>query len=96
MGLFIESEGDAAVISMGGVYKQVEVYTRDGYVYAKANGGFVRLLADGSTSKSNCRLDHLVTDMPLFRDAFGKLCTSTVTGAKPLPREQATLLLGSA
>lgn len=96
MGLFVESEGDVAILSMGGVYKQVEVYTRDGYLYAKANGGFVRLMADGATSKPNCRLDHLVTDLPLARDTYGKLCTSSVTGSRLLPDESRRLLLGVA
>lgn len=94
MGLFVESEGDVAIISMAGVYKQVEVFTRDGYLYAKANGGFIRLMADGSTSKSMCRLDHLVTDLPLARDTYGKLCVSTNPGAKPLLDRQRAVLLG--
>lgn len=84
MGLFKEVEGDAAILIENGVYKQVPVYTRDGYLFAKIGGGYVRLMADGSTTKSRTRLDYLSCDMPLMRDNMGRLCTSGVTGAREL------------
>jgi hypothetical protein len=93
MGLFKQEEGDVAVIVAGGVFKQVDLYSRDGYLFAKFGGGFIRLMQDGSTSKAKCRLDTLLTDLPLYRDALGRLCTDTVTGAKALDdARRATLL----
>lgn len=95
MGLFKQREGDCAVLVMSGVYHQVDVYERDGYIYAKMGNGFVRLMADGSTSKATCRLDHLMIDAALYRDVYGKLCTDAVPRAKALPPAQKVLLLGS-
>lgn len=95
MGLFKHREGDCAIIVMGGVFQQVDVYERDGYIYAKLGNGFVRLMADGSTSKATCRMDHIMTDATLFRDTYGKLCTDSVPKAKLLGEAQKVLLLGS-
>lgn len=76
MGLFQEIEGEAAVIIEGGVYKQVPIFKRNGYLYAKSGAGFIRLYADGSTTKPKCRLETLTWDNPeqLGRDSLGKLC----------------------
>lgn len=95
MGLFVEVEGEAAILVERGVYKQVPVFTRNGFLYAKAGGGFVRLYADGSTTKPNCRLDTLTWDGPLCRDGLGKLCSPEAVGSKPLPSPQRQLLLGA-
>lgn len=95
MGLFKEVEGDAAVVIENGVFKQVPVYTRDGYLFAKVGGGFVRLMADGATSKPKTRLDFLSCDMPLLRDSLGRLCTEGVDGAKALDSRGKQLLLGA-
>jgi hypothetical protein len=97
MGLFQHVEGEAAVIINNGVYRQCDVYTRDGYLYAKIAGGFVRLYADGSTTKPKARLDHLTWDAPLSRDATGRLCTPDAARAIPLEEpKHKQLLLGSA
>ncbi len=95
MGLFVEVEGEAAILVERGVYKQVPVFKRNGFLYAKASGGFVRLYADGSTTKAHCRLDTLTWDGALFRDSLGKLCSQEVSGATPLPQSQHQLLLGA-
>lgn len=63
MGLFQEIEGEAAVLVEGGVYKQVPLFKRNGYLYAKLGSGFVKLYADGSTTKPKCRLETLTWDM---------------------------------
>lgn len=47
MSLFKELEGDAAIVVMGGVYKQVPLYARNGFIFAAVSGGYVRLKADG-------------------------------------------------
>lgn len=98
MGLFQEVEGEAAVLIENGVYKQVPVFKRNGYLYAKIGSGFVRLYEDGSTTKSKCRLDTLTWGDPatLGRDSLGKLCfLPEVVTAKPLPGNRQTKLLGA-
>ena len=47
MGLFTKCDGDQAVLINNGVYKQVDVYERDGLLYAAIAGGYVRLKYDG-------------------------------------------------
>jgi len=95
MGLFQEKEGDVAIIVENGVYKQVSVYTRDGYFYAKVSGGFIRLNMDSSTSKPNSRLVHLDTTSSVFRDTLGRLCLNGVSGSRLLEGNQKQILLGT-
>lgn len=93
MGLFQKVEGDAAILSAGGVYKQVDVYIRNGLVFAAYGGGYVKLFADGSTSKAKLRLDTLSADsITLHKTALGVLCNHTIEGAKPLGLEAQKLL----
>lgn len=97
MGLFQQAEGAAAVLVENGIYKQVDVYTRNGFIYAKAAGGFVRINADGSTTKAKMRLDTLSYDDQLGIDPVGRLCDlAMVPTAKPLPQKVTTKLLGAA
>lgn len=95
MSFFQEVEGEAAVLVENGVYKQVPLYLRDGYLYAKANGGFVRLMADGSTTKPRQRLDFMSWTGPMFRDMYGRLCSPEVPGAKALEPAKVQMLLGA-
>lgn len=97
MGLFQHLEGEAAILIENGVYKQVDVYARDGYLYGKVNGGFVRLNADGSTTKAKCRLNHLDFSGPLAMDNLGRLCDPAIRkNTKALPeRTQLLLTAGS-
>lgn len=95
MGLFKALEGDSAVVVENGVYKQVPIYTRDGYLYGNMGGGFVRLNLDGSTSKPKCRLDYLDTTAPLGVDKMGRLCLpSERSGAISLDPSSTVLLAG--
>ena len=95
MSFFKEVEGEAVILVQNGVYKQVPVYVRDGYLYAKISGGFVRIMADGSTTKAKMRLDFMSWSWPLFKDNMGRLCTSEVTGAKALDSNHTQKLLGA-
>lgn len=95
MSFFKDIEGEGAIVVIAGVHKQVTLATRDGYIFAKVAGGYVRLMEDGSTSKAGMRLDYMTFDGELRRDAFGKLCTSEVSGAKPLDAPKAQKLLGA-
>lgn len=95
MGLFVEVDGEVAIIVQGGKYTQTPVYTRDGYLYAKMGAGFIRLHSDGSTTLPKARLDHLTFDQPLGIDPLGRLCElAVVPSAKPIPQEKAQVLLG--
>lgn len=93
MGMFKQVDGESAVVVESGVYKQTDLYSRDGYLYAKAGGGFVRLYADGSTSKAKCRLDVLAFGKPLCVDKLGRLCDASVGGARSLERDKEQRLL---
>lgn len=96
MTFFKELEGDAAVLSIGGVFKQAPLFTLDGHLFAQAAGGFVRLAADGSTSKAKMRIVKLVTDAKLYRDPHGRLTVENGPKTKPLPEEKRQLLIGMA
>jgi hypothetical protein len=94
MSFFQEVEGEAAVLVENGVYKQVGLFTRDGFLYAKIGGGFVRLMADGATTKAKLRLDFMSWTGPLAKDALGRLCSPDVAGAKRLTGDLQQKLLG--
>lgn len=97
MGLFQEVEGETAILVNNGVYQQVPVYKRNGFLYAKIGGGFVRLYADGSTTKPKVRIDTLTWEnsATLGRDNLGKLCVrSEVRTSLPVSSDHQTKLLG--
>jgi len=93
MTLFKEVEGDVAIVVTGGVFKQVPLYTRNGFLFAGVAGGFVRLKADGTTSKPHMRLEHLETELALHQDRLGRLGTADIPEAKPLSVEVAGQLM---
>jgi hypothetical protein len=93
MGMFKNVEGDNVVVADNGVYKQCDLYTRNGYMFAKVSGGFVRLMADGSTSKARMRIDTVFTELGLATDGMGRLMQADAHGAKPLLPAKAQLLL---
>jgi hypothetical protein len=95
MSFFQQVEGEAAVLVENGVYRQCDLYTRDGYLYAKVGSGFVRLMADGATTKAKLRLDHMSWTGDLKRDPLGRLCTPDVKGAKALEPAKVQMLLGA-
>lgn len=92
---FKQIEGDAAILVENGVYKQVDLYSRNGYLFAKLGSGFVRLMADGSTSKHKLRLDTISYEGNLGSDGLGRLCSGDHPKFKPLPQERQMLLLGA-
>lgn len=94
MSFFKHVEGEAAILVQNGVYRQVDLYTRDGYLYAKLANGFVRLMADGATTRAKCRLDFMSWNGGLYRDRMGRLCTGeTATPCEPLPQDLQSRLL---
>lgn len=97
MAFFKKVEGEGAVVVERGIFKQVELYTRDGFLYAKAAGGFVKIMADGSTSKlgGNLKLDFMTWNGKLAKSKYGYLCSPEVEGARPLATEAQQKLLGA-
>lgn len=95
MAFFQQVEGEAAILVENGVYKQVDLYTRDGYLYAKVGNGFVRLMHDGSTTKSRMRLDYMTWEGDLYRDTLGRLSATKKSGGKLLSGDSAQRLLGT-
>lgn len=96
MSFFKQVEGEAAILVNNGVFSQVDLYSRDGYLFAKHGSGFVRLYADGSTSKAKLRLDFMSYGGHLCRDSLGRLCDSHHKDAQSLTGEVTQKLLGSA
>ena len=94
MSFFKQIEGDAAILVENGVYKQVDLYSRDGYIFAKLGSGFVRLMADGSTTKHRLRIDYMSFEGELGSDGLGRLVTAGHPRFKALPTDKQTLLLG--
>lgn len=82
MSFFKHIEGEAAVVVTNGVYQQVDLYERDGFLYAKIGSGFVRLSQDGSTTKAKTRLDFMSWTGPLYRDSLGRLAAREIAGLK--------------
>lgn len=91
--MFAKLEGESAVIMIGGVYKVADLYERDGKLFAAASGGFVRLYANGSTSKPNMQIETIAIDEALYKDRFGRLCVAPAEGRKALTGEESEPLL---
>ena len=84
-GMFKMLEGELSVVYESGVYKEAQLATRNGELYVKAKGGFVRLYADGTTSAgSKMFLDTITLEGPFYKDRFGKLCIEPAADRKPL------------
>lgn len=96
MGFFQPVEGEAAVlVNKNGIYRQVDVYTMNGILYAKISGGFIKLMADGSTTNHSMRLLNISWEGGLYRDRLGRLCTKAVKGATKLDTQAQQKLLGA-
>lgn len=96
MGLFQRVEGETAIITCGGVFRQCELYVLDGHLFAQVAGGFVRLYADGSTSKPNNVLHKLTWTGELAKDPLGRLALPGTPRTTSLPDDASTKLLGPA
>jgi hypothetical protein len=86
--LFKPLDGDMALLLQGGVFKPAELHERDGKLFARAAGGFVRLYKDGRTSKTGVSFTTLVTEEPLFVDRFGRLCLTSGDQRTPLAADE--------
>lgn len=80
--MFKKLEGDQALLRHGGVYKPVDLFTFSGGLYAKLGSGYVRLKADGTSSKDGVSLQYLESDIALYKDRFGRLAVTDGPGHK--------------
>lgn len=81
---FSKLEGDTCILQEKGVFKPCELWVWDGKLFAKLSGGFIRIRADGSTSRLGVQLEHMEFEGPLFADKFGRLTTQDGEGYRPL------------
>lgn len=87
MKLFKEMEGEAAILATNGTYAQVGLYTNNGFIFAKSGSGFVRLMLDGSTSKTNATTRCVFITLPagaMSSDPLGRLAHRGTEGTKPI------------
>lgn len=82
--LFQKVEGENAIVVHDGVYRQCDVYERNGSLFAKVDTGFISLYANGSTSQTKTRLETLAYDGPLYADRLGRLTTKDGEGHKAI------------
>lgn len=92
---FKEIEGDTALIVERGVFRQVPLYERNGVLFAKAKGGFVRLSENGSTSHDAVSFTELLYEGDLYRDPFGRLCVTPGERRKAIAARSGVLALGA-
>jgi len=74
--MFKHIEGETVILVQGGVYKVADLYERESKLFAAIGGGYVRLYANGTTSKDKMHIDALMLDGPLYKDRLGRLCTN--------------------
>ena len=84
--MFKKLEGDQVMLSIKGVYKVCDLYEWDGKLFASVSGGFVRLRANGTTTKLDLDIVHMEHEGDLYGDSFGRLCTVSKEGYKALSR----------
>jgi hypothetical protein len=94
MSLFQKIAGDQVVLIANGVWKQADIYVRNGVLFAAMGGGFIRLMHDGATSKPKVRIDALVTDEKLYRGPHGQLGLEKLEGWQPLAKDKQQRLIG--
>ena len=88
---FNKLEGEFAITVSNGVYKQSDVYERNGYLYVKSGSGFVQLNHTGGTSTPKVRLDELNMETPIAMSKLGRLCIEGHVGVrdqKPLSSDK--------
>lgn len=82
--LFHIVPGAQAIISVGGVHKQVDVYHRGNGIYAAYSGGYVRLSETGGTSHPKVRLISLVAPtIQLGKSELGRLVATAIIEPPP-------------
>lgn len=73
---FLVIEGAAAILLKvkTGTWIQTSVFERNGYVYVKANGGFIKVYVNGSTSNAMYKVEAIdLGDIHLGKGDLGQL-----------------------
>jgi len=73
--MFAELHGDRALLRSGGVYRIAKLYILGDSLFAAYGAGYVRLYANGSTSRPKTSVDRMHTLVRLGADKHGRLCT---------------------
>ncbi|MEM9043505.1 MAG: hypothetical protein AAGC81_02335 [Pseudomonadota bacterium] len=84
--MFNKLEGDTCIVRHNGVYRPADLYVWDGKLFAKIGSGYVRLRANGTTTKDGTFLEHMEIEEPLFADKFGRLAVEPGSGRKEIAR----------
>lgn len=67
-------EGSAAILFTNGQFRQCDMYSREGGIYAKWGVSYVRLYKSGSTSHPKVRWESAEYERAEY-DKFGRMCT---------------------
>ena len=92
---FEKLEGEFAITVSNGIYKQTDVYERNGYLYVKHGSGFAQINHTGGTSVAKVRLDELNIETPIAMSKLGRLCIDGHAGVpnqKPLKGDKPFLI----
>lgn len=72
---------DVALIGSGGVFRTAPLFTGpDSGLYIGLGSGFVRVRADGSTSKDKLTVYRIETSSPLYHDRHRRLTVAKEPG----------------
>jgi hypothetical protein len=85
MSYFTKIDGEAVVLVSRGVYKHVDLYSRDGFLFAAYAGGYVRLHDGGGTSKDKLRWDFISLEERAV-SRMGYLCLPGAFRVLEVPR----------
>lgn len=66
-------EHEQAIVCRGGVFRQVDLYSWKGELFAKFGAGYIRLNEDGSTSQPKIRWIDLSVNGATAAGDFGRL-----------------------
>lgn len=85
--MFARLEGDSVLLWNRGVFKVADLWTFEDGLYASAAGGYIRLYANGGTSRAGVVVKKLVTSQKLWVDTYGRLAISYAPDRKLLTVE---------
>ena len=60
--MFVQIEGGTCLLMSKGVWKPADLYSLEGFVFAKLGSGFIKLKRHGATSKADHKWEHLDTE----------------------------------
>lgn len=92
--MFNRLEGETAILRKGGVFKVVDLYERNGLLFAAWGGGYVRLYANGTSSADKVNIDTLaIEESKLYKTRLGVLTVAPGDGRKALTADETNPLM---